>query len=845
VIRALIILSILCIASRVVRSQPVDGGVRDPQTDPQPDAKIDAKIDAKPDAAPVAAPAPATPARITHQDPPIYPDVPLAQRKPVDVVVHVELDAAGIPTTGRVTSHANPAFDDLAVATALQWTFDPARRDGQPIASALDVTVHFDPSAPIAETITVTDELAPSVATKAPNVGASDYRIKIDKLGTSVPQQNATGLLQLAPGFLLTNEGGEGHAEQIFLRGFDAREGQDIEVRVNGDVINQAGNLHGNGYVDLHFIIPELVESLRVLEGPYDPRQGNFAVAGSAEYELGMPRRGLFASYELGSFGTKRALLLWGPPGDGSHTFGGVEIYQTGGFGQNRDARRATAMGQVEAKLGDHGTWRITSGVYITDYHSAGVIREDDYQAGHKGFYDTYDFGQGGAASRAFLLASLEHHHDDITYHHQLSLTGNTMRLREDFTGFLLDQQQPFQQPHGQRGDLIDLETDAFTAQAQGFLRQRHEWRTHPQEVELGYFARVDRTSSQEYRDEAANDHPYHKETDIDATLGDIGLYLAASLKLTDWLVLRGGGRTDLLTYNVIDNCAVHDIAHPSPSNPPGDASCLSAEGFGNYREPVQRATASGAVVLPRASLLVGPFEHVTTSVSYGEGVRSIDPTYIAQDTKTAFASIRSYEIGAAYEARPHDLETQIKLTAFRTHVDKDLIFSETVGRAVLAGGTTRTGASISGRVTGAWFDEAASATLVQSTFDDTKLLIPYVPDLVVRSDSAVFGDLPWSFGGHRLSGLAGLGVTYVGRRALPFGERSDRVFTIDGSASITLDRYTVGLKGSNLLDTRYRLGEYNFSSDFHSQAEPTLAIARHFTAGAPRTVLLHLEVKL
>src|SRR5207244_12164439 len=67
---------------------------------------------------------------------------------------------------------------------------------------------------------------------------------------------------------LLTNEGGEGHAEQVFLRGFDAREGQDVEFSVDGVPINESGNFHGNGYSDTHFIIPELVQSLRVLEGP-------------------------------------------------------------------------------------------------------------------------------------------------------------------------------------------------------------------------------------------------------------------------------------------------------------------------------------------------------------------------------------------------------------------------------------------------------------------------------------------------------------------------------------------------------------------------------------------------
>ncbi|HET9621698.1 MAG TPA: Plug domain-containing protein, partial [Kofleriaceae bacterium] len=117
------------------------------------------------------------------------------------------------------------------------------------------------------ETIVITDKLSAAQRghEAAPSVGAQDVHVEAGKLATEIPHQNATDLLGWAPGFLLTNEGGAGHAEQIFLRGFDAREGQDIEMRVNGDVVNQAGNLHGNGYADLHFVIPELVQSLRVI----------------------------------------------------------------------------------------------------------------------------------------------------------------------------------------------------------------------------------------------------------------------------------------------------------------------------------------------------------------------------------------------------------------------------------------------------------------------------------------------------------------------------------------------------------------------------------------------------
>src|SRR5207248_990947 len=114
--------------------------------------------------------------------------------------------------------------------------------------------------------------------------GASDYHIHIGFLSL-IPRKNASDFLKLAPGILLTNEGGEGHAEQVFLRGFDAREGQDVEFSVGGVPINDSGNLHGNSYADANFIIPELVDSLRVLDGPLHPPQANYAVPGSAKYD--------------------------------------------------------------------------------------------------------------------------------------------------------------------------------------------------------------------------------------------------------------------------------------------------------------------------------------------------------------------------------------------------------------------------------------------------------------------------------------------------------------------------------------------------------------------------------
>jgi hypothetical protein len=700
-----------------------------------------------------------------------------------------------------------------------------------------------EPPAPAAPSPAI-EEVHVVGSPRPPSRGASDFNLHVGEL-RAVPRQNATEILKLAPGILLTNEGGEGHAEQVFLRGFDAREGQDIEFTVGGVPINESGNLHGNGYADTHFIIPELVRDVRVVEGPFDPRQGNYAVAGSADYELGLAQRGFTAKYTGGSFNSHRALLLFGPNGYSDHTFGGVQISSTDGFGQNRDAQSASGIAQYEGRLGEIGTYRLTATGYSTHFHSAGVVREDDYRSGRMGFYDSYDTSsfaheqtpQGGDSSRYSIAGDIATRVKDTALTQQVFVIKRDMRLLENFTGFLLDVQEPLQTPHAQRGDMLDLNVNELTAGAKGSARIRGKAFGERQELELGYFARGDDAKGTQERIEAATGVPYKKETDIDAQLGDIGLYADANLRATSWLAARGGARADVFTYSVLDNCAAQSVAHPSTTNPPVDQSCLTQQDFGRPREADQRSSTSTAAIMPRASILVGPFERVLFSASYGQGVRSVDPVYITQDIKTPFASVNAYEMGASFAGGWRDVEITARSIFFQTHVDKDLVFSETAGRNVLGVGTTRTGWAGAVRLTGDHFDESANLTLVRSAYDDTHLLVAYVPGVVLRSDTAAFAMMPFKIDGKPVKGVAAAGLTYVGSRPLPYGQKSGEIFTIDPSLTMAWTNFEIGLLATNVLDTKYRLGEYNFASDFHSQPQPTLVPERMFTAGPPRAI--------
>jgi CarboxypepD_reg-like domain/TonB-dependent Receptor Plug Domain len=99
------------------------------------------------------------------------------------------------------------------------------------------------------------------------------------------PFNSAQDLLRLVPGLFIAQHAGGGKAEQIFLRGFDIDHGTDISIETDGMPVNMVSHAHGQGYADLHFVIPELIERVNFAKGPYTTAVGNFATAGHVKFE--------------------------------------------------------------------------------------------------------------------------------------------------------------------------------------------------------------------------------------------------------------------------------------------------------------------------------------------------------------------------------------------------------------------------------------------------------------------------------------------------------------------------------------------------------------------------------
>ena len=99
------------------------------------------------------------------------------------------------------------------------------------------------------------------------------------------PVNSSQDILRQVPGLFIGQHAGGGKAEQIFLRGFDLDHGTDISITADGLPVNMVSHAHGQGYADLHFVIPETIENIDFGKGPYYADKGNFNTSGYVNFK--------------------------------------------------------------------------------------------------------------------------------------------------------------------------------------------------------------------------------------------------------------------------------------------------------------------------------------------------------------------------------------------------------------------------------------------------------------------------------------------------------------------------------------------------------------------------------
>lgn len=138
-------------------------------------------------------------------------------------------------------------------------------------------------------------------------------------------------VLEMVPGLIVTQHAGDGKANQYFLRGFNLDHGTDFATTVNGVPFNMPTHAHGQGYTDLNFLIPELVEQITYKKGPYSASEGDFSAAGAARIDYLQRMQGHLADITGGAHGYRRMLLAGSPQSLNGQVLYGLEVFRNDG----------------------------------------------------------------------------------------------------------------------------------------------------------------------------------------------------------------------------------------------------------------------------------------------------------------------------------------------------------------------------------------------------------------------------------------------------------------------------------------------------------------------------------
>jgi len=216
----------------------------------------------------------------------------------------------------------------------------------------------------------------------------------------------AQDMLQLAPGLVIAQHAGGGKAEQIFLRGFDADHGTDVAISSDGIPVNMVSHGHGQGYADIHFAIPELVESIDVFKGPYFARYGNFSTAGAVQFKTKDKIDRNMLKFEGGEFNTQKFTGMFQVPTVGKHQnayFAG-QFYNTDGpVESDQDFQRLNLFGKFRTDLNETSKLSLSASSFSSAWDASGQIPQRAVDSGLISRFGTIDDLEGGQTGRQNL----------------------------------------------------------------------------------------------------------------------------------------------------------------------------------------------------------------------------------------------------------------------------------------------------------------------------------------------------------------------------------------------------------------------------------------------------------
>lgn len=215
-------------------------------------------------------------------------------------------------------------------------------------------------------------------------------------------------LVEVIPGMIATQHSGPGKANQYFLRGFNLDHGSDFSTMIDGMPVNMRTHAHAQGYMDLNFIIPEIIERVEFQKGPYFADTGDFSLAGSnsmkvySELEQGFTEVTLGSRDEVrlvtaNSFDVNEGVLLYA-----------LEHHQTNGFFDlEQDVRKFNGLVKYSGDfMGIPSS--ITAMGYDSQWTSTNQVPQRAVDSGRIDRFGFIDPDLGGESSRYSITGNFE-----------------------------------------------------------------------------------------------------------------------------------------------------------------------------------------------------------------------------------------------------------------------------------------------------------------------------------------------------------------------------------------------------------------------------------------------------
>ncbi|HEX5544019.1 MAG TPA: TonB-dependent receptor [Nitrospira sp.] len=631
-------------------------------------------------------------------------------------------------------------------------------------------------------------------------VAASSQQFIPDKEIVLQPQGRPAQVLRLIPGMLaVEHSGGAGKADQYFLRGFDADHGTDVAFFSDGMPINLRTHAHGQGYSDLNFIIPETIEGIDAAKGAYLPEIGDFSAAGSINFRTRQMVQEGVAQATGGQFDTQRYLLMFSPTKGKVKTLFAAENYYTNGpFEHDNRYLRTNVLGKLTTSFTGRDEFSLKATFEKAKWNASGEIPLRAVNDGMIDRFGAIDPTEGGSTLRT---TGVMNYHYDTTTNGQFFANAYGQYYRLDlFTDFTFFLNNPVD------GDGIKQSDRRVMSGGEVGYKQRWEVFGMPTVGTVGMQARVDdihpRLGTQTKRTSTGT------ITDGHVLEASYAPYIKGEAQPLSGVRFVGGLRWETFTFNVRNLCATCAL------------------------QPAGR-TSSG-ILLPKMSMILGPWAHTEFFVNYGEGFHSNDARSAVQLAGVPLARSRNYEVGLRSKPwGPEGLE--LTLTAWRIDLQSELVFSGDEGTTEINGPSRRQGFEVAarGQIWGPLYVNG-SFTWTQAKFRNGDA-IPLAPEFTAYGAAI----LRWPEGL-----ISQLQATYLGVRPLT----EDR--SIKSPSWIVFDwtqRYRLPIKLpygrleafyfiQNLFNTDWEQATFAFESRL--KTEPAGVTDIHFVPGNPRTFM-------